>query len=110
RLQPQGLLPLLNLLDAGRAEVEEGFAGRYLPFLRSLQQLREGIDLDSAFAATEDDRADLEDRLRDLQTVAQVGVTVEIIGHELESLEGEVRRQLNRLPADIRATEAFKAA
>lgn len=105
-----GLLPLLNLLDAARAEIEDGFAGRYIPFLNALGQLRDGIDLDSAFAATEDDRALLEDRLRDLQSVAQVGVTVEIIGHELESLESEVRRNLAKLPPEVRAARAFKDA
>ncbi|MDP1874832.1 ATP-binding protein [Phenylobacterium sp.] len=110
QLESQGLLAALNLLDAGRAEMEEEFAGRYPPLLRALQQLRDGIDLDSAFAATEDDRAELEDRLRDLHTVAQVGVTVEILGHELESLEGEVRRNLGNLPTEVRASTAFQRA
>jgi len=110
RTDAEGLLPILNLLDAARAEVEDSVAGRYIPFLNALGQLRDGIDLDGAFAATEDDRALLEERLRDLQAVAQVGVTVEIIGHELESLEAEVKRNLAKLPAEVRATPAFAAA
>lgn len=109
-LEASNLLPLVNLIGAGRAEVEEAFSGRYIPFINALRQLHAGIDLDSAFAATEDDRAELEDRLRDLQTVAQVGVTVEIIGHELETLEGEVRRNLDKLPKEVRELPAFRAA
>lgn len=109
-VKQQGLVALLNVLDAGRAETEEGFSARYLPFIQALQKLMDGIDLESAFIATEDQRVELEERLRNLQSVAQVGVTVEIIGHELESLEGEVKRNLNRLPAEVKRTKTFEAA
>lgn len=110
KVKSENLPSLLNLLDAARAETEEELAGNYLPFLQALQQLIDGVDLESAFASTEDERADLEERLRDLQTVAQVGVTVEIIGHELESLEAEVKRNLNKLPTSAKATPAFHMA
>jgi signal transduction histidine kinase len=106
----RGLLASMNLLDAGRSELEEEFAGRYPPLIRALEQLRDGVDLDSAFSATEDDRSDLEERLRDLHTVAQVGVTVEILGHELESLEAEVRRNLDALPPAVKTSTPYKRA
>jgi signal transduction histidine kinase len=104
------LLGLLNLVEANRSELVENFASRYPPFLNTLEQLIEGIDLEGAYAITEDDRAELEEQLKDLRAVAQVGVTVEIIGHEFETLEGEVRRNLAKLPADVRASPAFTQA
>ena len=104
------LTRLLNMLDANRRELEETFAGKYEPFIRALDQLAEGIDLDGALAVVEDDRSDLDDRIKDLNAVAQVGITVEIIGHELESLDAEVRRNLLRLPEEIRQVSAFKLA
>jgi signal transduction histidine kinase len=107
---PTGLVRVLNLLDVNRRELEEEFAGRYEPFLRTLEQLVEGIDLGSALAVVDDDKADLEDRIRDLNAVAQVGITVEIVGHELESLDAEVRRNLMRLPDEVRRSSAFKLA
>lgn len=104
------LVRLLNLLDANRRELEDAFAGKYESFIRALDQLAAGIDLDGALAVVEDDRADLNERVRDLNAVAQVGITVEIIGHELESLDAEVRRNLLRLPEEIRRASAFKLA
>jgi hypothetical protein len=105
-----GLVPVLNLLDSYRRDLEETFAGRYEPFLRALDQLVEGIDLDSALSVIDDDKSDLEERVRDLNAVAQVGITVEIVGHELESLDAEVRRNLLRLPETVRKSAAFKLA
>ncbi len=108
--EPGGLVRVLNLLEMYRGDLEEGFAGRYEGFLRTLEQLEEGIDLEGAFAVVEDDRTALEDRIRDLNAVAQVGITVEIVGHELETLDAEVRRNLLRLPEDVRRSSAFKQA
>jgi signal transduction histidine kinase len=101
------LLGLMNLVDGTRAELVDAFAGRYPSFLNTLEQLVEGIDLEGAYSITEDDRLELEEQLKDLRAVAQVGVTVEIIGHEFEALEGEVRRNLAKLPADVRKSDAF---
>ena len=42
--------------------------------------------------------------------LAQLGITVEIIGHELEALESQVRRNLDAMPAQVQALTAFKMA
>ena len=104
------LLGMLNFIDTNSTELVDEFAGRYSAFANVLDQLIEGIDLEGAYAITEDDRADLEDKLRDIYAVAQIGITVEIIGHEFETLESEVRRNLNKLPKATQDTNAFKAA
>jgi signal transduction histidine kinase len=104
------LVGYLNLIDANRAELSDAFSTKYQAFLNTLAQLIEGIDLEGAYAATEDDRAELEERLQDIQAVAQVGITVEIIGHEFETLEAEVRRNLSKLPPSVRETAAYKRA
>ncbi|MDB4949012.1 MAG: histidine kinase [Gemmatimonadetes bacterium] len=101
---------VLNVLEFHRRELEEGFAAQYQPVARALEQLVEGIDIDGALAVVEDDMSGLEDRVRDLNAIAQVGITVEIIGHELESLDAEVRRNLLRLPEEVRRSSAFKLA
>ena len=84
--------------------------GKYQSFISTLNQLIEGIDLEGAYAITEDDRAELEEQLNDIRAVAQVGITVEIIGHEFESLESEVRRNLSKLPSSARDTTAYREA
>ncbi|ASG24033.1 ATP-binding protein [Nitrospirillum viridazoti] len=109
-IESLSLVRMLNLLDRHRMDLEEEFASTYEPLVKSLQQLAEGIDLDSALAVVDDDRQILEDKVNDLNAVAQVGITVEIIGHELETLDAEVRRNLSRLPDEIRRSTAFKLA
>jgi signal transduction histidine kinase len=104
------LVSTLNLLDQRRQEIEDDLRARYEGLLRALERLQEGIDLEGALSVIDDDRAELEDRLRDIYQVAQLGIAVEIIGHELESLDGEVRRNLNKLPVPAKATSAFRLA
>jgi signal transduction histidine kinase len=104
------LIRYLNLLDVRRRELEDEFALKYEPVLRAVDQLIEGIDLDSALSVSEEDTTRLEDQARNLQAVAQIGITVEIIGHEFETLDTEVRRNLMRLPDEVRRSSAFKLA
>ena len=104
------LLNYLNFIDANEAEISGNLAGKYRSFLNTLDQLIEGIDLEGAYAITEDDRSDLEEQLRDIRAVAQIGITVEIIGHEFETLEAEVTRNLQKLPAQVKTMEAYELA
>ena len=106
----ENLLTSLNLLDAHRVELAEAFSSKYPPFLNVLDQLIEGIDLEGAYAITEDDRAELDDKLRDIYAIAQIGITVEIIGHELETLESDVRRSMSQLSTDVKNSRAFRDA
>ena len=110
RVSADNLLSYLNLVDATRSELSETFSLRYRAFINTLDQLLEGIDLDGAYAVTEDDKVELEEKLRDINAIAQVGITVEIIGHEFETLESEVRRHLNKLPESVREAPAYKQA
>ena len=101
------LVASLNLLDAHSAELAEAFSSKYPSFLNVLDQLIEGIDLEGAYAVTEDDRAELDDKLRDIYAIAQIGITVEIIGHELETLESDVRRSMSKLPKAVKDSRAY---
>lgn len=104
------ILGMLSLIDVNRSELSESFSGRYQSFIGTLDQLIEGIDLEGAYSITEDDRAELEEQLKDIRAVAQVGITVEIIGHEFETLESEIRRNLNKMPVATKSTDAYKQA
>lgn len=104
------LATVLNGLDATTAELEEDFAGRYEPFLRALEQLRNDIDLEGALAVTEDERAQLDRRVNEFNVLAQMGIAIEIIGHELDTMDAEVRRNLHRLPQEVQRSDAFRLA
>ena len=104
------LLGMLNLIDVNSTELSEAFAGRYQSFIGALDQLIEGIDLQGAVDISDEYREELEEQLRDIRAVAQIGITVEIIGHEFETLEFEVRRNLGKLPINARQTDAYRQA
>jgi signal transduction histidine kinase len=104
------LASTLNLLDLKRSDIEGDLRNRYGALIRALDRLKEGVDLEEALSVIDDDRAELEDRLKDIYQVAQLGIAVEIIGHELETLDAEVRRNLNKLPDSVKASRPFKLA
>lgn len=98
---------LLTLLETTRRELEDEFKERYRPITRNIRTIIVGVDAETALASVDEDREELERKVRDLNAVAQLGITVEIIGHELESLDSEVSRNLERLPDASKATPAF---
>jgi signal transduction histidine kinase len=116
--------PLLADLEAGKTELRPVLASFeqirethhqttarfYDGYLNALRQLAADIDLDAAVSWSSDQRGQLEERVEQLTALAQLGVTVEIIGHELESLDAEVARNLRRLPQETRDSDAYKLA
>lgn len=104
------LADLLALLDSTRAELEEEFSDRYRAVVQNMAAIIDGVDTQTALAMVDDDREDLDRKVRDLNAVAQLGITVEIIGHELENLDNEVSRSLERLPEEARSSPSFQRA
>jgi signal transduction histidine kinase len=101
---------LMNLLDSVYHELNEDIERRYESFIRSLQQLLDDIDLDAALSVSDTDMQNLQDLADNLHALAQTGISIEIIGHELETLDSEIETNLKRLPKDARALKAFKLA
>ena len=104
------LVGALNALDVRHTALDEELSAKYDARVDSVRRLRGGMELSAALAVVEDRRADLERRVRDLEAVAQLGISVEIIGHELEVLDEDVERNLARLPDEVKALPAYKHA
>jgi signal transduction histidine kinase len=116
--------PLMADLEAGNSELRavlasfeqirethhQATARFYTGYLSALKQLAADIDLDAAVSWSSEQRGQLEERVEQLSALAQLGVTVEIIGHELESLDAEVGRNLRRLPQEVRDSDAYRLA
>lgn len=97
-------------LEANRELIFEELAQVYKAYLRALDMLQEGTDLDAAFSWASDQRTALAEKVDLWQALAQLGITVEIVGHELNDTASQVSRNLRRLPRDARATDAYKQA
>ena len=103
----------LSALEDTRTELMEEIRDRYPPLIYNISQIAKGADLASAFASVDDEAQELAQRVKELNATAQLGITVEIIGHELEGLDNEVTRSLERLeldPSDTKRLERAKLA
>ena len=84
------------------------FQQKYDPIVDGLEQLAEHIRLGDAFQAIDERNQQLEEKMEMLHSVAQLGITVEIIGHELEALESQVRRNLDAMPREVRNLRTYR--
>lgn len=100
----------LNILDSIYVNLADSFTIKYESVLRALDRLSKGINLDSAFSMAEEEKAYFEDKASKLQALAQLGISVEVLAHELEQQDMLVTRGLNSLPSDAKAHPGFKTA
>lgn len=100
-------------MDNIRDQLTSEFSEVYDPYLRAINQLSEGVDLDGAFAYAGAREATLERRLEQIQGLAQIGISVEILSHELGTLDRRLSVSLSALsrtnPASPALTEAQRA-
>lgn len=100
----------LNILDSIYVNLADSFTIKYESVLRALDRLSKGINLDSAFSIAEEEKAYFEDKASKLQALAQLGISVEVLAHELEQQDMLVTRGLNSLPSDVKNHPGFKTA
>jgi len=106
----QGLATTLSQLDRLRDELLQSLSEKYDPYIRAITSLSEGLDLDSAsyWNSIEADR--LNQELEKFSALAQMGITVELISHELERFDHTIGQHLENLPCDIKEKPDFKIA
>lgn len=100
----------LNNLDIIYLELIETYTFKYDAILKTLEKISDGINLDSAFSIAEEERSDIEEKMRTINAVAQLGISVEILSHELEEIDSLVTRGLNSLPSDVKQHPGFQLA
>ena len=85
----------------------------YEPFVNVFSSLAEGIDIDSATRHNIRETERLEAELDKYTSLAQLGITTEIVSHELARWEHNLTSYLKSLPEEIKDTsdyiEAFSA-
>lgn len=86
---------MFNLLDSLYVESVDTLTFKYQSIIKGLDRLFEGINLDSAFSLSEEERSYFEEKAKSLNALAQLGISVEIISHELEEMDSMVTRGLN---------------
>ena len=95
-------------LERLKADVDEANEDLFAPYAGALESLRESIDLEGLAAFGMEELGDLRAELERLNALAQLGIAVEIVGHELQSYDDIIGAALRRLPGDVRATKEVR--
>lgn len=100
----------LNTLESIYINLADNHTVKYESLLRALDRLDNGVNLDAAFSMAEEEKVYFEHKAKQLQSLAQLGISVEVMGHEIEQQDQLVTRGLNSLPSEIRAHPGYKTA
>ena len=103
-------LNILESLDQIRDSLFEIFENKYESYIRALELLAEGIDLDSALGYLNERNTLVEKRIQEIEGLAQIGIAVEIVSHELTAIEARLRNAMEAFPVDVKKTKTFEAA
>ncbi|QDO82420.1 histidine kinase [Shewanella psychropiezotolerans] len=101
---------VLNSLDKVYRELSDDIATKYEGFLKALGKLEQGVDLESAFTLAEEDRVKAEQEINQMRGLAQLGISFEILAHELNAQDKAVTRSLNFMSSSAKQEPSFKNA
>ena len=97
-----------KLLDRIKEDVDAENAEMFPPYIGALEALRDSIDLENLASFGMEELSDLRAELERLNSLAQLGIAVEIVGHELQAYDEIIGAGLRRLPEDVRQSKAAK--
>jgi signal transduction histidine kinase len=103
---------LVRQLEAIRESLHLEFAQRYGGYTRVLENLSQGIDIDGLTAWSVEQRQEMQVRVDQLHALAQLGVTVELVGHELQTHDDEIARHMSAIrssPQQKKLQDSIKA-
>lgn len=96
-LKKIALAPVLSRLDSEQQRVDIENAQKLSPYITALERINEQIDLESLAIHSMNETTRYRDEVARLHSLAQLGITVEIIGHELDGLDQELTYSLKAL-------------
>ena len=97
-----------SAMNALKQRLDEENHDLFLPYIGALESLHDSIDLEYLATFGMDEVGELRSELDRLNSLAQLGIAVEIVGHELQSFDDIIAAGLKRLPEDIKASDAVK--
>jgi len=100
RLEKGSLNLVLEKLDDIQAKVEIENAQKLSPYVTALERISEEIDLENLAVHSMNQTEKYREEVARLHSLAQLGITVEIVGHELEGLDQTISYGLKNLSAD----------
>lgn len=87
----------LELIDAEMDKHQSDNEQIFIPYINALQSLQENIDLVGLADFTIEQTSALQEEVDRLNSLAQLGITVEIIGHELDHMQSDTDSALSKV-------------
>ncbi len=103
-----GYSEISKMLELLKLRLDEENAEMFVPYIGALESLRESIDLEHLATFGMEELGELRNELERLNSLAQLGIAVEITGHELQSYDEIIGAGLRRLPDEVRKSKAAK--
>ena len=103
------LTKALDGLDKERDKQDRENADLFEPYISTLKSLQDSIDIETLVSFTMKESTEIQKELERLNALAQLGITVEIIGHEIEGLEMTITRGFREMPEEVKSSSAFRA-
>ncbi|WP_205731269.1 hypothetical protein, partial [Acinetobacter baumannii] len=97
KLQRITIEDALQKLEEGQEIIEVDNAQKLTPYITALERINEQIDLEGVAIHSLNESEKYRSELSRFYSLAQLGITVEIIGHELQSLDKTVTGNLKLL-------------
>lgn len=98
----------LHLIDEETDDIDRENEETLAPIVSALESLTESINLELLASTSTDEVLTLQSELERINSLAQLGITVEIVSHELESYDSTMEHGLQNLPAEIKETLAYR--
>jgi signal transduction histidine kinase len=103
-----GFAETSKLMEQMKSRIDSDNADIFVPYIGALESLKESIDLEQLAAFSMEEVSDMRAELDRLNALAQLGIAVEIVGHELQAYDDIIGDGLSKLPEDIRGSRAAK--
>ncbi|MCX4187024.1 ATP-binding protein [Methylophaga sp. OBS4] len=97
----------LSLMEEVRTQIDDENTEVFESYIRALETLTESIDLEMLAIAGTEENDELRSEVERLNSLAQLGIAVEILGHELQSYDDMIGQGINQLPEEVQQSEAI---
>jgi signal transduction histidine kinase len=102
-----GLSDVLRELDTVKEAQDGENARTFGSYISTLQSLAENIDLEGLATFALAENAVHREEIQRLNALAQLGITVEIVSHEVAGFESAITNGLKDLPDEVKSTNAY---
>ncbi len=103
------LTQMLAELDKERTKQDRENSELFEPYISTLKSLQDSIDIETLVSFSMTEVSETRQEIERLNALAQLGITVEIIGHEIEGLEMTISRGLREMPDEVKKAPSFNA-